>query len=306
VKVLLGPDEESAAAAAVVLGAIGPVASSRLALRKVIRDAKKSHGLRMAAVPAILRATPAQQIVGRIFVEGFVDDGLEGNGTDEGRVSDRVEIPLWNDETSAASYGPMLAAILIATGRSTIEIPSLLEVTPAAFPRRLRLTAITALAVLEGDARRGLPALRKLLNDDDALLRNFSGLAILRIAGDAAEIPSIMKAMSLGEPDGANFLRNANEFFEQKEQTSQRLRKDAAEIVPFGIKTLNHRNPFHKRQAIHMLGEIGPLAREALPALKELLADQDSDTSAAVKESIRKIEMTASSASNRGEKEQAE
>lgn len=300
VKLLPGPHEESAAAAAVVLGAIGPVESSRLALRKVIRDAKNSHRLRIAAVPAILRVTPAQQIVGREFVEGFVDDS--GDGTDEGPVSDGVEIPPWNDETSAASYGPMLAAILIATGRSTIEVSSLLEVTPAAFPRRLRLTAIIALAVLEADATHALPALRKLLNDDDALVRKFSGLAILRIGGDDGEIPAIMKAVSLREPESAKFLQEANEFFEQKEETSHQLRKDAGDLVPMGMKMLNHRNSFHKRQAIRMLGEIGPPAKEALPALKELLADPDSDTCAVVAESIRKIEMTADSASKRGQK----
>ncbi|MBS0265917.1 MAG: HEAT repeat domain-containing protein, partial [Planctomycetes bacterium] len=86
-----------------------------------------------------------------------------------------------------------------------------------------------------------------------------------------------------------------------KEETSHQLRRDAGDLVPMAMKWLNHRNSFHKRQAIRVLGEIGLPAMEAIPSLRELLDDPDRDTRAAAEESIRKIQTKAGSPSQRGE-----
>jgi len=289
IKLLLNAPEEGRVAAARVLGAIGPDAeASRSALRKVIRDGKNSRGLRLVAVPALLSVTPARETAGREFLDGFF--AACGSDSDDVKAADEGESSFGGDETFAGWYGPLLAAMLIGAGRTSMEIPSLVEVTPAAFPRRLRLTAITALAVLEAEARKAVPALRQLLDDNDSQVRQFAGLAILHIEGEAAEIPSIMQAMALDKRGNDKFLEEANDLIQRKKEASKQIQEARDEIVPLALPMLRHRNSFHQRQTIRLLRDIGPPAKEAVPELKKLLKSNDKETRAAATEALKAIE----------------
>ena len=299
IKLLSNPHEESRVAAALVLGAIGPDAeASRPALRRVVRDAKNSPGLRYVAAPALLRVTPAREAAGREFLEGFlIACGGDSNDVkvpdDDVNLPEELESTLGDDETFAGWYGPLLAMLLIAADRTSMEIPFLLEVTPAEFPKRWRLTAIAALFTLEDEAQRAVPALRKLLDDDDPLIRQFAGLAIVHITGDPAEIAPIVKAMSLDKQESRKFLDEANSFVKHKKDVSRMNRENGREHVLFEVSMLNHRNSFHQRQAIRMLGEIGPEAKVAVPELKKLLKSKDEDTRTAAAAAIKKIDAAA-------------
>ena len=156
----------------------------------------------------------------------------------------------------------------------------------------MRLTAIFALATLEVEARDAVPSLRKLLADDNSAIRQSAGLAIMHIEGDPAEIPALIKAMSLDKEEATKFLEEASHFIKQKEQVSKMTRKHGAENVLLAVSMLNIRNSFHQRQAIRMLGEIGPPAKDAVPELTKLLNSDDRHTRAAAAEALTRIDGT--------------
>lgn len=292
VKLLSSNHEEIRVTAVCVLGAIGPDAEAgRPALQKIIRDGKNSPGLRLAAAPALLCVTPRHEIAGREFLEDFA--GACGDVSVDMQAPDEDESPKQDDLTFAGWYGPYLAALLIVSDRTSIEVPSLVEVMQAAFPRRLRLTAIVALMNLETEARSAVPSLRKLLDDIDPQVRQFAGLAIVHIEADRAVIPSIIKAISLGEHENAEFLEEANDIIERQEKESKIIRKNGRENVLLAVPMLNHRNSFHQRQAIRMLAEIGPPANDAVPELKRLLKSEDKATRAAAEAALKKIDVAA-------------
>jgi HEAT repeat protein len=203
-------------------------------------------------------------------------------------------------------YGSYFAGLLIITGRTSIEVPPLVEVTAAAFPRRLRLTAIAALATLEAEAASAVPSLRKLLGDVDHLVRQFAGLAIAHIEGDRSEIAPIIKAMSLDERESAKFVDEANDLVKQRQEASQRIRENGTENVQLAMPMLKHRNSYHQRQAIRMLAEIGPPARDAVPELKKLLKSDDKATRAAAAEALKAIEGASAPAASEPNKPKAE
>jgi HEAT repeat protein len=297
VKLLLSPHEESHVTAARMLGSIGPDAEAcGPVLRRIIRDGKNSRGFRLVAAPALLRVLRANETAGREFFEDFYIACC--GDADNLKPSGEVESSLVDDEAFAGLYGSLLAAMLIGADRSSIDADSLMQVTSGAFPKRLRLTAIAALAILEAEARRVVPSLVKLLGDDDSVVRKFAGLALLHIEGDPAEIPTIAKAMSLGEAENAEFLDEADDVIERKKDAFKRTLENYAENVALAISMLKHRNSFRQRQAIRMLEDIGPPAREAVPALKNLLNSGDKYTRDAAAEALKKIQDTAARAPN--------
>jgi len=308
VKLLQCPHEESRAGAAFALGALGPAAEKcRPALREVALDRKNSRGLRMVAIPALLNVIPPNEVAGREFVEWFIgafcddaDDGDEPDGR-ESKGNDDETV-----ETVAGWSGPFLAALLIGAGRTTIEVPSLVEAMQVESPRRLRMTAITALATLEVESRRALPMLRKLLADDDRLVRLYAGLALVHINADRAEIPVIIKAMALDKRESAKFQDEASSFLAQKSEQLKRVRDGGVELAGLAVHMLKHRNSFHQRQAIRTLGEIGPAAEEAIPKLTELLKSEDKDTRAAAAEALKAIRATAGPPANEPDKSKAD
>jgi HEAT repeat protein len=305
VKLLESPYEESHVAAARALGAIGPdAAACRTALRKIIRDKNNSQGFRMVAVPALLSVTPAGESAGRDVIEGLVDAFFDN--ADDLEAPDEVIPGQSDEETLSGMYGSYFAGLLIITGRTSIEVPPLVEVTAAAFPRRLRLTAIAALATLEAEAASAVPSLRKLLGDVDHLVRQFAGLAIAHIEGDRSEIAPIIKAMSLDERESAKFVDEANDLVKQRQEASQRIRENGTENVQLAMPMLKHRNSYHQRQAIRMLAEIGPPARDAVPELKKLLKSDDKATRAAAAEALKAIEGASAPAASEPNKPKAE
>jgi HEAT repeat protein len=280
--------EQSRVAAALALGAIGPDAEKcRPALREVVRDKKSPRGLRLVAAPALLNVTPRNEVAGREFVElfrnAFWDDAEDGE--DEG-----VDASMTDDESIAGWSGPFLAVLLTFADRSIAEIPSLAEAMQADSHRGVRLTAIAALAALQAEARSAIPSLRKLLNDGDAAVQKLAGLAIVWINADRAEIPGLIKAMSLGKADASEFQEEASHVLEQRANASKTIRDLGVELVPDAIRNLKHRYGYHRREAIRRLGEIGAPAKEAIPDLKLILTSDDKEARALAAEAIKAIE----------------
>ncbi|MCI0539843.1 MAG: HEAT repeat domain-containing protein, partial [Verrucomicrobiales bacterium] len=67
----------------------------------------------------------------------------------------------------------------------------------------------------------------------------------------------------------------------------------AAVAVPNLIPLLKDTDPLVRRLAAYALGQIGPKAKEAIPALKEALNDTERDVVTASINAIRAIDATA-------------
>ena len=64
----------------------------------------------------------------------------------------------------------------------------------------------------------------------------------------------------------------------------------AMKVTPHLLALLSHANAAVRKKAATILGEIGPDAKESLPALSLLLQDQDQSVRDAAKEAIKRIE----------------
>ncbi len=60
--------------------------------------------------------------------------------------------------------------------------------------------------------------------------------------------------------------------------------------VPFLIQSLSHPAPEVRSKCAHLLGTLGPIAREAQSALQQLLNDRDEGSRIAARESLSRIE----------------
>jgi HEAT repeat protein len=75
---------------------------------------------------------------------------------------------------------------------------------------------------------------------------------------------------------------------------------EAAPAVPALVKTLAHSDDVLRRQAAAALGRIGPAAREALPALRKARQDEARIVRESATEAIPLIEAQTPSPSGRG------
>jgi len=63
--------------------------------------------------------------------------------------------------------------------------------------------------------------------------------------------------------------------------------------VPEILRWLRHGQPFYQRQAIRMLGEIGPPAKSAVPDLIKTLQSTEKETRECAREALRRIDPAA-------------
>ena len=282
---LLGGEyEDSRATAAGLLGVVGTDASvADPALLKIIRSKQTSGNMRMMAVVAWLHFMPPDKPVGPLLLDAFKSLDLAKEDEDAG------------DNTAGAEISAVyIALVLISSGRTIIEVPTLAELTNSKYRRGYRATAIIVLAELGSDATAAIPELRKLLTDEDSLIRQAAGQAIIHIAGNATELPAILKAMNLDEKERVEFEQSISEFFEEQQRTRKTLRDSGSEILEFVIRQLRFGQPFFQRQAIHFLKEIGPAATVAIPELLAATKSDDKATREAAISALKRVDISVS------------
>lgn len=98
------------------------------------------------------------------------------------------------------------------------------------------------------------------------------------IEGNPEELPSVLEATRLNEQQQSEFEASVSKFFKEKEQFINSLRDEMHEMMPALLRQLAGSNPFYQRQAIRYLGEIGPEAKAAVPALVTLTRSDDKFT----------------------------
>jgi HEAT repeat protein len=293
VKLLDGKHDDSRVSAAYLLAVIGPdAAEAEPLLLKFIRSKDTSGGLQMAAITALLHVTPRNRAVLPTLLE-VGGSALEKRP--EAERPDAIRRDEEHEEASAGISATAVALMLVQSGRTAIEIPTLLGLTTDRYRRGIRLTVIYALAELGGEAIAAVPQLRKLLRDEDRRIRSAAGWALLRIEESPAGLPDVLKAMELDEKERAEFQKSVSEFFKERELVVGSLRDDdeIREYIPMLLRQLGNGNAFYQRQAIRYLGEVGPAAKPAVLALLKAAGSDDKFTRDTAIAALKRIDPSA-------------
>ncbi|MCZ2344270.1 MAG: HEAT repeat domain-containing protein [Bacteroidales bacterium] len=235
------------------------------------------NSTREAVVLALLQAGPAgelafdQQALPRL-IAGLQDRNpavRQHTAVALGRAGVRAQAalePLWALATddSTPVRGAAYSAILKIHPTSTLPAVKLLTHTNPT----VRAHAAEMLSRLEPFPTEAIPLLTQALSDEDSAVRCAAAQALIPFGSQAtAAVPALVAAL-------------------QKTQLADLQKPDPIELAPTRAlaaigeaavapttKLLTDMAPLNRYQAAYVLGEIGPAARSAVPALEKLLND---------------------------------
>ncbi|MFN0055758.1 MAG: HEAT repeat domain-containing protein [Planctomycetales bacterium] len=286
-KLLESPHEECRSSAARILWFIGAEAESACPLLlKIIRTTDGPS--RMDAIIALLHVTPVNKTVGPELIEAIA---AGGQAKTKPVPQERDDAPD-RDLARAGIEGVLCAKLLIESGRTLVELPSVIELTRQKYSKPVRATAILTLLQLGPEANGAVPALKGLLTDDDRGIRQIAGTAVILIVGDRTEAPAIIEAMNLGEGKTTAVDELVGQFFRDQDSTRRYLREGPAEILSSASDTIElskYAPPALLRHLIRTLGDIGPAAKSVIPDLAKLLESPDAATREAARKAIEQI-----------------
>jgi HEAT repeat protein len=159
-----------------------------------------------------------------------------------------------------------LAALALGRmgSRAKSAKPVLIEVMSGDDPM-MRVEAASALWSIEGDADAVLPTLREAMKDQDRWVRSQAALALGKIGPAAGTaIPELRYAL---QDEFGHTRVNANLALWRIEGQNEIERVDAL------IHQFVHGEPAARRAAAGSLGEMGPVAKHAVPALVKFLSE---------------------------------
>ncbi|HEY2881113.1 MAG TPA: HEAT repeat domain-containing protein [Pirellulales bacterium] len=146
----------------------------------------------------------------------------------------------------------------------------------------VRRLSIEALVKMGPSAQSAEPALVKALDDPELPVRLQAALAVQKLDPKSRSfVPVLDKQIRSG--DGRLIL------------TIGAMGKDAAWAVPALMALLTHESPKLKVLAAQTLGQIGPMASEAKPALQIAARDSNRAVQAAAQAALEKIQSTSGS-----------
>ena len=170
-------------------------------------------------------------------------------------------------------------------------VPALIEVLQHDPNADVRLTAGGTLGAIGPGAKAAIPSLTKALKDPDPHISRTAAWALGRIGAEAA-VADLVKAMKSKDRNlrfaATSALANLGSSTEPVLKALQaatkdadggvqiaahlalwRLKNDTSQIPPL-VEHLKKADQFFRGQAVNALGKIGPPAKSALPALREV------------------------------------
>jgi HEAT repeat protein len=289
VAVLRDEKEASRRSSAVMaLGQMGPAARAAVpALRAALQD--EEEGVRGAAIYALANVAPSSPEVVPALVKDLQSDNI-------GRQLRAV----WKLAEVGEAARPALPALRLALRdpeqqvRLKAAVPllrlagdqqalDLLLHDAADHSPNYRGGALVALGEVGPAAKKAVPLLIRCLRDPEPFTHLFAAEALGKIGPDAgAAIPAL--AANLRAPDTDVRLKAAFALIQVGGDRRAALACLLAEVRSSPNRTL-------RCLAVDLVGEIGPEAKEAVPALLDLLYDDDFWPSAA--RALRKIDPDA-------------
>ncbi len=301
-------DEYAAIVAAELIMALGP--DSRTAqpdLEEIVLNNKASGMLRMMCAYALLTVIPEDEPVGPLvlkmlnalsieqFEELNGDAQLEGDDTAKRIFGDGKRGIVAMRHNSVATSIPAYAVPLANSGHTKIEVPYLVKIALGAYPPMIRAMAIGTLGALGFDAKSAVPALQKLLKDEDRFVRVWAASSLMTIERDEKLIPELIKSLELIGKERDNCKSEFREYLRQQDLERKQWREIAKgaerEVsLTLFVRMLNQGSSFHRRHAIQTLGLMGPGAKPAILEVRKALNDSDKDTRRMAAEAIRQIQ----------------
>jgi HEAT repeat protein len=141
-----------------------------------------------------------------------------------------------------------------------------------------------ALSALGPAAVAAVPQLIESLSSDDKEVRGTACFALGKIGPDAKQaVPAIQQRLSeLDEADKVAFGWALLKILPGDQDT-------AATVAPLLISALNHEMPLVRAEAATALGQLGDLAKSALPRLQELLNDPSAEVRDAAGQTLKRL-----------------
>lgn len=309
-KALRNTDESVVSTAAEVLMVMGPEAQTALPdLERIILSKSSTASTRMTMFNVLLFATPEDKPVGPYLLKLLNSLPLEtyenelndeyGNLPNDDKDQRSEDVPNLHGTMVALSI-PFYVGPMISSGHTKIEVPYLVKIASGEYPATIRAMAIGILGGLEFDAKSAVPALRKLLKDEDRFVRRWAVNALSDIEPEPQLVPELIEALGLKGEKRDEVEQGMREWFKQQEQERESLRElfeDGNNLTDF-VQAIKYGSGFQRRQAIRYLGQIGPAAKSMIPELRKALQDPDEDTRRMAAEAIKQIETTAPTSNN--------
>ena len=186
-------------------------------------------------------------------------------------------IRLLNDDVGSVRLAA--ARALHSISRNEVAIPTLIK-SLSDESKSNRNTAALVLGQYGPKAKQAAPILRLLLLDEEEFVRINAAEALWRVAADPAALATLRQ-----ESEASELSRYSAASALWKIDKSPR----AFAVL---IDSLQHKEATHRVVAALRLGELGPPASGAIPALKKLDADEDESVRSAAAVAIERITVT--------------
>jgi HEAT repeat protein len=297
-------DDEIRAIGAMALACIGPEASAaRPRLLRMIEPPLGNNVARYSrthAAIALCYVSPPHVAVGPDLLCAFYRTPEQ----DVQAHAPSAELQDAIDDFSGGFGAVIMRAVLIETNRTVIEIPTMAQVArTTTLPRTLRLMILNVFESLGTDARAAVPVLAELLNDTDPLIRKAAARVLILSKQTPAEAEEIIRLLQIDDTQRALVKESVKEHFEEKSRRTAQTKETFAAndpsdwFVRYTKQSLTDalRGSFHfnQRNAIKELGEMGELAKWAVPDLVKLLNSPEAYTREEALNALRKIDPDA-------------
>jgi HEAT repeat protein len=273
------------------LGELGPEARESVpTLIEIVKSPEKTK-YRRRAVDALGQIGPA--------ASSAVPALIAVLSNDKDRVQDHAVIalgmigpaardalpPLRARLTQPKGSGKILLAVAVAKiGDQQKAAEALLEVARAHRKRIPHESALIALGNIGPDAASALPALKKLLRDEDGWSDRWAAFAICRIGRPVKMGDRIVDERQEGFEALTALIHEPDRRYGRFGVTEvvQQLGPDAKPLVPAFVAVLKDKKSRERLAVLQSLSAIGPAAAEAVPTLEAMLKEDPEATPVAV------------------------
>jgi len=145
----------------------------------------------------------------------------------------------------------------------------------------LRIFALKILEHFEGDTKLALPAMIEALKDDHRIVRICAIEPVASFGEKAQQAVPILEKW-IGSDDEFSHVSAAGNILMIDPSK-------ADELIPILVESMESNDFVIQCQASWLLGQLGELARDVVPALNRMLADEDSFIRSAASEALQKI-----------------
>jgi len=257
-------------------------AASRLVERLNSDDAR----VREAAIHGLIDLAPGEEVMAPLMAK-FLDQADPDKAlaalrtvAKVGRLDPRRLMKALKHEKLQSRVAFLLGEM---GAKAEPAVPALADLLQARDADTCREAAI-ALAKIGPAAKAAVPALSDLVGKQEAPARYAACYALGRIGPDASAAKPALLALLSGTDETIGLIGAW-----ALAQIDPKAADVAAKSVPVLVRGLSDQDVRFRHQAASALSKLGPLAKEALPALEKATHDENEAVRAAAQEAIRAI-----------------